>query len=71
MTSPNLPNILETPNHFWFGATDLAFATTEPAQIKKLGNGMVAVTKTFIAKSYRFTNNDGIYDFAKFKTQEK
>jgi len=65
MTSPNLPNILETPNHFWFGATDLAFTTNEPAKIKKLGNGMVAVTKTFICQNYKYCEKDSIYYFRK------
>ncbi len=68
--APKLPDIIETPNHFWFGATDLAFTTKDPTKIKKLGNGMIAVTKTFICHSYKYNNKDSIYDFAKPKLEK-
>lgn len=65
MAVPEIPNIIETPNHFWFGATDLAFTTNDATQIKKLGNGMIAVTKTFICRSYKYYEKDSAYDFSK------
>ncbi|MCH5385768.1 hypothetical protein DKZ23_05440 [Limosilactobacillus reuteri] len=68
---PDFPNIIETPNHFWFGATDLAFACKGDTKTEKLPNGYVKVTKSFVAKSYNFTKHDGIYDFANLKKQGK
>ena len=65
MASPERPKIIETPNHFWFGATDLAYACQGDTKVEKLHNGYVKVTKTFVAESYQFDKNDGVYKFSK------
>lgn len=73
MSAPNVPEIIETPNHFWFGATDLAFAVggKEGTKVKPFGDDYVLVTKTFLAKSYKYDTSDSPYVFKKPTTNEK
>lgn len=63
MTVPEFPNIIETPKHFWYGSTDLASATDDETKVEKLPGGYVKITKSFIAKSYQF-DNDNLYNFS-------
>lgn len=71
MSVPDFPDIVETPKHFWFGSTDLAYACQGDTKTEKLPGGYIKVTKSFIAKSYSYDNQDGLYDFIKPKKQEK
>lgn len=65
MMNPELPNIVETPNHFFYGSVDLISAIGTKTKIKQLENGFVEVTKTFIAKDYQYKNNDSLYNLRK------
>ena len=65
MTFPDLPKIIETPSHFWFGPVDLAYACQGDTKTEQLPVGYVKVTKTFVAKSYTYSDSDLLYDFAK------
>lgn len=68
---PEIPSIVETPNHFWFGSTDLAYACQDDTKTEKLPGGYIKVTKSFIAKSYTYKDHDGLFDFTKLQTPEK
>lgn len=59
---PELPNIIETPHHFFFGSVDLISAIGDNSQtlVKPLGNGLVKVTKTFVAKSYQYKDDNSL-----------
>lgn len=65
MTVPDYPKILETPHHFWFGPVDLTHAVQGDTKTEPLSGGYVKVTKTFVAKSYTYSDSDLLYDFAK------
>ena len=71
MTFPDLPKIIETPNHFWYGSVDLPFAVGnhEGTKVQPYGDEYVLVTKTFLAKSYQYSDDKGFYDFSKPKTK--
>lgn len=65
MTFPDLPKIIETPSHFWFGPVDLAYACQGDTKTEQLPGGYVKVTKTFVARSYQQLPEDQAYDFNK------
>ena len=71
MEAPKIPDIIETPNHFWFGSVDLPFAigNREGTKVEPLGDGLVKVTKSFIAKSYSYSDQQGMYDLHQPKTK--
>lgn len=73
MEAPKIPDIVETPNHFWFGSVDLPFAigNKEGTKVEPLCDGLVKVTKSFVAKSYSFKNDDSVYDFTKIERPKK
>lgn len=50
----DLPEIIETPNHFYYNGVDLPYATKDKTKVEKIGDGMIKVTKTFIAKKYEY-----------------
>lgn len=50
----DLPEVIETPKHFYYGPIDIPFATAEKAKVKKLADGMVKITKSFIVKDYTY-----------------
>lgn len=58
-----LPSIIETPNHFLLGSVDLltAVGDNQQTKVEKLGDGVVKVTKSFIAKDYKYQDNDDMY----------
>lgn len=70
MSFPELPTIIETPNHFWFGPVDLSYACQGDTKVEKLDSKHVKVTKTFVAKNYKYSSNDSLYDFALNKSEK-
>lgn len=70
MAVPEPVKIIETPNHFWFGGVDLAYAVQGETKVEKLGNDFCLVTKTFVARSYELSEDDGPFD-ALLKTNWK
>lgn len=56
-----ITDVIETPNHFFVGPFDFIPAEKSKAtKVKKLDNGMVEITKTFIANSYEYKPYDQI-----------
>lgn len=71
MTLPDLPKILETPHHFWVGSVDLPYTTSDKTEVKHLSDDLVLVTKTFVAREYKYSPNEEPYDFPKPTAQDK
>jgi hypothetical protein len=67
---PDYPDVIETPKHFWYGAVDLPFAVGNRGgtKVEPLSDGTVRITKSFIAKSYQYSDS-GLYDLDKPKTK--
>lgn len=58
-----LVDIIETPDHFYYGGVDFPHATCERAKVEKLDEGMVRVTKSFIVNSYTYQKSmDQFFD---------
>lgn len=49
-----LVDVIETPDHFYYGGIDIQHATSEKAKVEKLDDGMVLVTKSFVVNSYTY-----------------
>ena len=47
-------DVIETPDHFYYGGVDIPDATREKAKVEKLREGVVKVTKSFIVNSYTY-----------------
>lgn len=59
-----LPEITETPHHFYYNGVDLPYATCEETKVEKIGEGMIKITKSFVAKSYEYKESDeGSFSF--------
>ena len=53
----DLPEVIDTPKHFFYGPVDIHFGTTEKAKVEKLADGMVKITKSFIVKDYTYQDS--------------
>lgn len=75
MAVPEPVKIIETPNHFWFGGVDLAYAVQGETKVEKLGNNdgkeLYQVTKSFIVSSYKYSKYDDPYEEAFARIIEK
>lgn len=67
----DLPEVIETPKHFYYGPIDIPFATAEKAKVKRLADGMVKVTKSFIVKDYTYQKSMNPFEGMNSRSSKK
>jgi hypothetical protein len=53
MSVPEPPDIIETPNHFWYGPVDLATASQGNTQVESLPGGYLKLLRRSWLKATR------------------